>query len=750
MRRWLWTVLAAAALGGAAQAQIVKDGRHGYLIIRVILESGGGGGAGGPGGGSPFAPGGSPGAPPQGEGGPEGGPGGVPGRPPFGGPPGFPGGGPPNGPQQTEAARSVVVVVPYNQLQRRRFNVNAGGNPVTNPTLDAITHSLTPTGRNNGVTFLFQDRSQVQFFPRLIGSLETNVHNRHTKWSAARNRLDEGYDLVVDALGYGMVDDAYKYAKEVAEQAVLLKDKGVPAKVSAFQKVFAELAPKIDTPPPQPDDAEKWKDQLQASGIAQGLHYAMVYWGGNQIDPEEMNRRLKALEQNYKAFYLWHALMGVSVKVPERRMVTVLADRATDMPRLRDALDGLPIESDAFYSPRHDLVVLSPEPLDDNGRTFSNLVQAQYQVGWNRADLLVGKVPKVDATRSKDAIARVCTLALVDKAIEHEMDHAAVSRDGSRQLYVASGLLPQNVQLPEWLESGATSFFHKPKGPVFTRAGGRPAGGGFGQPGGAGGGMTMTVGLSSGYGMPNFAMHRYYRDLVSHRELNPAPDVLLRNVLADKYFEAAREGKDIDPPPGGGGNQQAQGGPGGPGGRGGRGAGPAGPPAGEGGVSGSSGGPVAGDGGAGPPPEEDDSPAGKRRARERLDRKARATAWALTYYLNRTRTPGMQQFYAELRRMPRDMRLGEKPVLMTFAKCFNLRTVDGTQIDEAAFKQFATDWVQYMNNVPTTGVDVPIDAATADPSAAGAGVPGGATGEGGPMGGGRPGMGSPPGGPGNN
>lgn len=282
---------------------------------------------------------------------------------------------------------------------------------------------------------------------------------------------------------------------------------------------------------------------------------------------------------------------------------------------------------------------------------------------------------------------------------------------------MASGLVPRNVQLPSWLESGLASFLQHPKGPLFSKD--------------TKGASSMVVGLAFGYGAPNYLQHRQYRELETKKELNPNPDVLLKNVLMDRYFEAVKSGTDIDPPP-----PKPQAGVGGGGADGtGRlcadgsgtarhdspgsvGAGPGGSA----GVAGAAGaGPTGSAGPAGGESTVENVAANLRMSKERLLAKADATSWALVYYLSRGQMDGLKKFYTELNRMPRDMRLDERVVLTTFCKCFNLmdRQKPDT-IDDAAFKNFAEMWVRSMRNVPVYGVDI----AMSDRGATGGAGPG--------------------------
>ncbi|MGL6096568.1 MAG: hypothetical protein ACRC7O_12325, partial [Fimbriiglobus sp.] len=328
----------------------------------------------------------------------------------------------------------------------------------------------------------------------------------------------------------------------------------------------------------------------------------------------------------------------------------------------------------------------------------------QFQAGWNRDDLLRGKTPPLGgkADVKIEDIARMMTLALVDRKLEDEADHAAVSREGTRQLYATSGVLAANVQLPAWIENGAVNLLTKPKGPYSppTPPGAVPTPA-----------STITLGLIPGYGAPNYFFAKRFRDAVQKKEFNPDPAAVLANVLLDRYFEAARSGIDADPPPvAAGAGELAVTAPAadqctlpvGPGT-------PFGPP------------------GFGPAP----SPAGPLPAEviaaqmaltDRLTTKAQATSWALLYYVMKTRPAQLYRFYYDLNKLPRDMRIERAEILQLFAKNFDLLAANG-EIDEKAFAGFAGRWLQYMNSVRQTGVDIPLSDFRTDAAADGAAPP---------------------------
>jgi hypothetical protein len=658
------------------------------------------------------------------------------------GQPGLPGGGG-QGRQVTpaELARSVTVVVPYKSILPRLVYPRQPISHANPPGFFALTST-------HGTAILYASQGYIQLYPvQSTFSLEARIRNKVRDWDQ-RRPIQGGYDIIVEALSYGLVDEAWKHAEKFVASVENRKADTTPPPVvvTNFMKAFKEINAKVAEPTNENPEAEKWRERLGAVAVEQSHHYAMVHWGDQSVTREGTDRRLKALESNYKAFYLWHALSGVALKVPDKKLLVVLADKGSDMPRLRESLDGSPIVtpvSDAFYSTVHNLVVMSPERMDEVGRAFARFVQNKYKVGWNREELLKGTPPQLRASETVADVAEVMTLALVDRLVEEEMITAMVTREGSRQLVAASGLLAQHVVPSEWLEHGAANLLNKPKGPYYWADPRR--------------GAQMTVGLASGYGSPNYVLVRQFRELMTAKDLNQDPEELLMNTLMDRYFDAARSGVDIDPRPeatgnnglqvGGGASDATGGGAGiGPGGpRGGRGGGVQGgpgagappPPGGPGGPGAPApppppggGGPGAGspDGGGFQPgfpggggPQQPDPATEARMLRAKLERKAQVTGWALTYFLAQRKMSALMKFYGELNKMPRDMRLDRTVVRNTLCRCLGLMDANNpNEINKDAFKRFAEDWVAFLRAYETWGQDIAVDTSTADPTAGGA------------------------------
>src|SRR5207302_3025495 len=124
------------------------------------------------------------------------------------------------------------------------------------------------------------------------------------------------------------------------------------------------------------------------------------------------------LKENFRGFYLWHATRGIEVPVPDAPLIAVMAKRPGDVLPLARALDAPRMHADGVFAPDYNILILSPDRLDDLGRTFTRQNQQIYQEGVKREELLIGKGPQLDTDgkdgKHPDDVARMQTLALVE------------------------------------------------------------------------------------------------------------------------------------------------------------------------------------------------------------------------------------------------------------------------------------------------------------------------------------------------
>ncbi|HEV3385326.1 MAG TPA: hypothetical protein VG097_10970 [Gemmata sp.] len=776
MRRFL--ALAVVAFLMVAVASPVNAG---YLIIRIILEGGPGEGApsGGPGGPGGIRPGGSGSGPPgsgmaSGTGGPAG-----PGKPNGLGTIGGPGAPPPPTTAATDPTRCIVVVVPVEEdlskptpfYHKRVFNSE------TNPFWKMKLH-LTYRGEPY-VTNLFTDGMSIQWYEKILQmpapkkTRITEVTDLHIKWLKTKTDSQLLLNALNAALAAGMCTEALAYADELLA-FTQEKPENLSHETAKFVAAYGKMQKGIKAVATKPNRAEYWQRKFNAPYVRTQNHYTLIYWDASDFD---VKRRLDLLEDNFKAFFIWHATRGIEFPVPETPMIAVLPRQANDVFNYAKALDApARLTADGFYSPEHEVLILSPDRLDEVGATFQRQNQQMYQQGVSRESLLRGDGPKIFLPRENqggggvpgpggfgqppggsgagpgpggfgqppgggnpppkadtmkpEEVARMQTIALVDRLAEDVAVISAISREGSRQLLYATQQLPKYVGIPEWLSNGAGNFYTRPKEPAFITN--------------SEGGQVMHVANATGYGIPNYALQRYFKDLLDKNELNPDRAAVLKNVLTDAYFHGLRDQKEIHDPdpakvdnsgialnsgpqagplPGGNAGQPGKppGGPGPglppPGKKGGSGSGPpgSGPP----GV-----GPGPGPGGSGmqvPGKHDEDHNFVVRKMRERLSIKAQATSWALYYYLSKAKPAELQIYLNELAAMPRDIPLQGEAV-QAFYRAFNL---DGSK---ESLDSFAQAWIKYVHDTAPAGIDVTLVQPKAAPAPSsvptGPGIPG--------------------------
>ncbi|WP_439627589.1 hypothetical protein [Gemmata sp.] len=716
MRRFLF-----AAVPALLVLAVATPVHAGYLIIRIVLE--GSGGAEQPGG-VPGGPGPAPGGvrPPFGGG--DGGPGGRPpigfgqpygiGQPPIG-PGGAPGGVPAVNAGPIDAGRSVVVVLPVEEDLTKAApfyprNANTHYNPLWQPKLHTTLHG------EKIVTNLFTDGTMIQWYttfketPGLRKTHATDLRERHARWvKAGKTDLKAALALVVEALSSGAAGDAQTYADDLLAAADGKKD-GAPPEVAAFLKAYAAVQPGLKAGATKRAASEFWQSKLEAGTVTPSPHFAILSWDATE---EEVSRRRSLLEENFKAFFLWHATRGIELKVPDAPLLVALPKQGRDVNALARALDAPPrLLADGFYSAEYGLLVLSPERLDAVGQTFAAQARATYREGVNQKGLLAGRGPDVDITGQRgmrpDDVARMQTVALVERVADEQAATAAISREGTLQLLYATNQLPQFVALPQWVTTGAANFFARPRDPFFYAD--------------KDGKWWMNVSPAPGYGVPNYVLQRqlrfHYAPLIDFRrdakEQQAERVALLKNVLSDAYFHGLRDPKEVsDPDPvkqdksgvglnSGGGTGQPGGQPSGPG----VGPGPGvRPPFGAGQP------PIATPGGPGVPgvpgvidpnAPKDDTIALLRKKREALTEKGQATAWALYYYLAKDRRDELQKFVGELAALPRDLPLDGDTVLNAFCRSLGVaNTPEG-------LAKFTDSWFEYIKTVPPVGLDIPL------------------------------------------
>jgi hypothetical protein len=288
------------------------------------------------------------------------------------------------------------------------------------------------------------------------------------KWELALKEKASVSDLLGLAewtLEHGLIDNFAEVMNKVVEA-----DKGHSAAV-AYVKIKAELDRKAGDDP----TVSSWRGKLLPGyKVTESPHYLLVHnLSDNAV---EVKSHTEHLENAFRGFYYWFALRGTSLPVPPNRQVIVLTSKADDFEQMRKIFTSGPLVVDGFFARRESLAVMHSQRQDDPYKALSTFWENWKSKGYQRYELLQGNTgrPKSGVPQNqKEAFAMGDTSALINiaeaqmlslmlKALEQEAELATVSHDASRQLLFASGLLPRNVAVPEWVLFGMGSFFETP------------------------------------------------------------------------------------------------------------------------------------------------------------------------------------------------------------------------------------------------------------------------------------------------
>jgi len=298
-------------------------------------------------------------------------------------------------------------------------------------------------------------------------------------------------------------------------------------KVKALQKIEAAMAQPIT----KPDFSGLWKQRLGLRDSRQSEHYVLLYSPGAKDD--EIQSRLKSLEDSYRAFFYWFAFncdkdgdLAYVPKgkkdaplVPEQRQVSLLTGSEDEFNRDHRVFDNVTLVADGFTTRRDNLTILSRERLDKQYKAL-NAYTGPQMAEFHKESLLQDKHTarraKAMASNARDYYL-ASTYALMLRSLEVDSEIASITHEAPRQLLAAIGLTHRNIVTPEWLQFGMGSFFETGKGAPW---------------GGAGG--------------PNWIYLLDYKERAQHR-LSGRMDKPLDNlkaVVTDSQFRATGNGQD--------------------------------------------------------------------------------------------------------------------------------------------------------------------------------------------------------------
>jgi hypothetical protein len=337
--------------------------------------------------------------------------------------------------------------------------------------------------------------------------------------------LDRYFELALWCLEVGLPDRCQAEMNRI--ESLSTKDAKVSPKVAQALEAYKLVKPILADDVPKQEKANVWKQKLRYSNVAVSKHYALVHNSEDALR-DGVQRRLDALENNFKTFYLLFALKGKALPAPAEKLPAILLVDLGAFNKVRQTFEVNDLVSDGFHARQDNLAVFAPNRLDEAWSPFNQEMQSIYRK--YELKLLDGQFPdfgKIDPEelRSKAMqVARYQVYALVEAALQEESETAAATHEGTRQLFTATGLLPRTTPAPEWLRFGLASLFEMPKGPFPGKS------------------VSMVrLAFWAGAGGPNWEWRRYFDEMVQDQLISEQPTELLWQTLNGAAFDRAKE-----------------------------------------------------------------------------------------------------------------------------------------------------------------------------------------------------------------
>src|SRR5262249_39701935 len=138
------------------------------------------------------------------------------------------------------------------------------------------------------------------------------------------------------ALNHGLVEEGIWALDELAKTMPPGASDHAKNVIAKYKQVRDALAkPAADGPA-----VADWRKRLPnyTPATSKDGHYVMFFNDPTKEVPEEVKRRLDLLEQNMRAFYACFALHEIALKVPEEKLVTIMAADTTTYRQQRAAI----------------------------------------------------------------------------------------------------------------------------------------------------------------------------------------------------------------------------------------------------------------------------------------------------------------------------------------------------------------------------------------------------------------------------
>ena len=175
------------------------------------------------------------------------------------------------------------------------------------------------------------------------------------------------------------------------------------------------------------------------------------------------HQRLELLETVYESFLLKFCLAGVELEVPREHLMAVLFAEKEDYLRFSTGLRPELAKASGYYTKKDNISVF-----------FDQGTNEIFQV----LDQLNGKLQEVKKRAIKqrgpgtaDLVRLVDTLNLLTMVARENSDIEVVSHEATHHMAAATGLMPNDAQVPLWAAEGLATYFESPKEAAWSGIG---------------------------------------------------------------------------------------------------------------------------------------------------------------------------------------------------------------------------------------------------------------------------------------
>lgn len=345
-------------------------------------------------------------------------------------------------------------------------------------------------------------------------------------------------DIAKWALEHGLLDSFHEYMTKLPTR----EDYKTDQKSSKIYSLYAQLKKDIDVRGAKnPTENILARLGLDSKNKVEGLddpktHYLIV----TSEDVDDLKDKQKMLEEHFQSFFYTLCLKEIEAKVPLEKLVVYFPKNDgksyKELVSLYQPSSG---NDNGFLIRGNNTLVLTPTRNDANFQALNRILKPYWERGYQKEGLLklpipktpipnpigvigsgmqANAIPKIDMTNPNaqatfqsnvNEATFVMMANLMRKSLQHEAELAAISHNATRQLAQASGLFPEGITPPSWLENGLSLLMETPMGTPWKSTGGP---------------NSVMV--------PLFRSHR--RGVLSKGETAPGP--IVYSIVTDQYY----------------------------------------------------------------------------------------------------------------------------------------------------------------------------------------------------------------------